>query len=384
MIEFQLHWFLLSLPIAFGLGWLASRFDLRQWQRELRTSPKTYYTGLNYLLNEQQDKAIDAFIEAMQHDPETTELHFALGNLFRRRGEFERAVRVHEHLIARGDLSPADRVRAQYALAQDFTKAGLFDRAEQAHLQLMGTAFETESLRALLALYERSRDWSVAIEMAQKLQGLGVGSYASQLAHYHCEMASELMSHDAHAAQEQLQQAQTDSPQSPRAYVMQGQFWSFHSTPPQPEKSFQFWNELLHIPAAPLGLIAHDVAQVAIKHPVFLRNAEDFLHAAYEIKPGLDILNALASINAEQNIQRLPLHLQHHPSLSAAAAVLQLPSAQLTPAVVTEIQAAVERSSQPLHRYRCAACGFEAQRYFWQCPGCLNWDSYPPQRMDEL
>ena len=90
--------------MAFALGWLASRVDLKQWQRELRTSPKTYYTGLNFLLNEQQDKAIDAFIDAMQHDPETTELHFALGNLFRRRGEFERAVRVHEHLIARGDL----------------------------------------------------------------------------------------------------------------------------------------------------------------------------------------------------------------------------------------------------------------------------------------
>ena len=97
-MDFDLQWLLLALPIAFALGWIGSRMDVRQWKREQKNSPKAYYDGLNLLLNEQQDKAIDAFIEAMQSDPDTTELHFALGNLFRRRGEFERAVRVHEHL----------------------------------------------------------------------------------------------------------------------------------------------------------------------------------------------------------------------------------------------------------------------------------------------
>ena len=98
-MDFDLQWLLLGLPLAFALGWLASRLDLRQWRREQRDSPKAYFKGLNLLLNEQQDKAIDAFIEAVQHDPDTSELHFALGNLFRRRGEYERAVRVHQHLL---------------------------------------------------------------------------------------------------------------------------------------------------------------------------------------------------------------------------------------------------------------------------------------------
>ena len=119
-MDFDLSWILLGLPLAFGLGWLASRMDLRQVRQDNRQAPKAYFKGLNFLLNEQQDKAIDAFIEAIQNDPETADLHFALGNLFRRRGEYHRAVRVHEHLLSRADLSKEDRERAQHGLAQDF------------------------------------------------------------------------------------------------------------------------------------------------------------------------------------------------------------------------------------------------------------------------
>ncbi|HLL18499.1 MAG TPA: lipopolysaccharide assembly protein LapB, partial [Rubrivivax sp.] len=127
MDPLPLQWLLIGLPVAFALGWMASRFDLRQLRREREDAPRAYFKGLNLLLNEQQDKAIDAFIEAVQSDPDTTELHFALGNLFRRRGEFERAVRVHEHLLGRADLKASDRARAQLALAHDYMKAGLFD-----------------------------------------------------------------------------------------------------------------------------------------------------------------------------------------------------------------------------------------------------------------
>ena len=115
-MEFDLIWLLLALPIAFALGWVASRMDLRQLRMENRQAPKAYFKGLNFLLNEQQDQAIDAFIEAVQNDPDTSELHFALGNLFRRRGEYERAVRVQQHLLSRGDLNQTDHQRAQLSL----------------------------------------------------------------------------------------------------------------------------------------------------------------------------------------------------------------------------------------------------------------------------
>ncbi|MBJ7469517.1 MAG: lipopolysaccharide assembly protein LapB, partial [Rhodoferax sp.] len=154
-MEFDLNWVLMGLPIAFVMGWLASRFDLRQMRLENRQAPKAYFKGLNFLLNEQQDQAIDAFIEAVQNDPDTSELHFALGNLFRRRGEYERAVRVHQHLLSRGDISADDRHRAQHGLALDYLKAGLLDRAETALLALEGTRFEAQARLALLANYER-------------------------------------------------------------------------------------------------------------------------------------------------------------------------------------------------------------------------------------
>ncbi|MFZ8955003.1 MAG: lipopolysaccharide assembly protein LapB, partial [Burkholderiaceae bacterium] len=119
-LVFDITTLLWLLPLVFALGWIASRVDIRQWRRSEQQAPKAYFRGLNFLLNEQQDQAIDSFIEAVQHDPETSELHFALGNLFRRRGEYDRAVRVHEHLLARSDLSNADRQRAQHGLAMDF------------------------------------------------------------------------------------------------------------------------------------------------------------------------------------------------------------------------------------------------------------------------
>ncbi len=179
-MDFDLSWVLLGLPVAFILGWAASRFDLRQLRMENRQAPKAYFKGLNFLLNEQQDQAIDAFIEAVQNDPDTSELHFALGNLFRRRGEYERAVRVHEHLLSRGDLNRADRERAQHALALDFLKAGLLDRAEEALRKLEGTHFETQSSLALLAIFERSRDWQQAARIAQRLEDAGQGSFSTR------------------------------------------------------------------------------------------------------------------------------------------------------------------------------------------------------------
>jgi hypothetical protein len=177
-MEFNLTWILLGLPAAFVLGWLASRWDLRQVRADNRQAPKAYFKGLNFLLNEQQDKAIDAFIEAVQNDPDTTELHFALGNLFRRRGEYNRAVRVHEHLLSRADLTRPDRDRAQHALAQDFLKAGLLDRAEEALNRLEGTQYEGEARLALLAIYERSRDWAQAAAIVRKMQAAGQGTSA--------------------------------------------------------------------------------------------------------------------------------------------------------------------------------------------------------------
>lgn len=381
-MEFNLQWLLLALPIAFALGWAGARIDLRQWRREQRSSPKAFFTGLNLLLNEQQDKAIDAFIEAVQADPDTTELHFALGNLFRRRGEFERAVRVHEHLMQRGDLSAADRDRAQYGLAQDFMKAGLVDRAEQAYRALEGTPFDTEARLALLQLHERSHDWRAAADDAVKLEKAGTGSFASRIAHHWCELALEADERgQGDEAQAALARARDIAPASPRPWIQAGQRFARAGLHTQALAS---WNELRVRHPVAFSLVARDHAASA-QAAGRADEALGALQALYAQHPSTDLLQAIVALEADpaRARQRHAQHLTQHPNLSAVVAVLR-DTVPLSDATQATLVATVEHAAQPLQRYRCAACGFEAQRHFWQCPACLSWDSYPPLRVEDL
>ena len=383
-MDFDLQWLLLGLPLTFALGWLASRFDLRQWRREQKDSPKAYYKGLNLLLNEQQDKAIDAFIEAVQQDPDTSDLHFALGNLFRRRGEYERAVRVHEHLLHRADLPRTERDRAQHALAQDFMKAGLFDRAEVAYKALDGTAFDTEARLALLTLHERSRDWRAAAEVAQKLEQRGTGSFASRISHYWCEIALEADArHQTDEADAALKRAREAAPQAARPLVLAGQRAVRRA---DHAEVLALWGVLLVAHPAAFNLVAREYAQSAVasgEGPAALVRLQEL----YQRAPTLDLLEAIALLDPDpaRQRERLLAHLREHPSLSAAQGLLgQHADGAFSEPETKALRDAVGRAAQPLRRYRCAACGFEAQHYFWQCPGCSSWDSYPPQRLEDL
>jgi lipopolysaccharide biosynthesis regulator YciM len=392
-MDIEPAWFLIGLPVAFALGWLASRLDLRQLRRERDDSPRTYFKGLNLLLNEQQDQAIDAFIEAVQNDPDTTDLHFALGSLFRRRGEVDRAVRVHEHLAGRGDLSPAVRTRAQRALAQDFMKAGLFDRAEAAWTALVGSSYDAEAQLALLSLYERSRGWEQAAQVARRLEGSGQGSFASRIAHYECERAEEL---DAagrpDGAAAALARAQAAAPTSPRPWVLAGQRLQRQG---DAAGALRAWDTLRAHHGTAFLLVAGDYAACA-RATGTVDAAREVLLQALAAQPAVELLQALETLDAgrpaAERVPRIVAHLRAHPTLSAAQLLLPFATAPaaaddpLPTALDAEARAAlseaVARAARPLQRYRCAGCGFEAQRHFWQCPGCLAWDSYPPQRND--
>jgi lipopolysaccharide assembly protein B len=387
-VNLDLQWLLIGLPVVFALGWIAARFDLRQLKRERSDNPRAYFKGLNLLLNEQQDKAIDAFIEAVQNDPDTAELHFALGNLFRRRGEFERAVRVHQHLLQRGDLKAGDHHRAQHALAQDFMKAGLFDRAESAYRALEGTAFDREARLALLSLYERSREWSRAATVAVELEKSGAGSFAARVAHYECEQAQEADAQgrgdDAQAA---LDRARAAAPQAARPLLMAGRRCLSADAPGQ---AVQAWDGLRREHPGPFLLVAVDYARAAVSANQAAA-ARDVLLAMLARQPAVELLQALqvldggpAGQDADAVTDRLRQHLAAHPSLTAADMLLAQPPATWGDDGLAALRNAVSRAAKPLQRYRCAACGFEAQHYHWQCPGCLSWDSYPTQRIDAL
>ena len=383
-MDFDLNWILLGLPLAFGLGWLASRLDLRQLRLESRQTPKAYFKGLNHLLNEQQDQAIDAFIEAVQHDPDTSELHFALGNLFRRRGEYERAVRVHQHLLSRGDLAQSDRDRAQHALALDYLKAGLLDRAEDALNQLEGTAFESQAHLALLSIYERSRDWEKASRIASKLNDTEQGSFVGRLAHYLCEQADAL-SPATHAREIEalLTQAARVAPHAARARIALARLYEATE---RPQLAYDTLTQLAQDTPTAFPLLAAPLAALASS----LQRSHDALQRlelAYDKSASLDVLEAIVQLHLQrgEDVSQhwYAKHLQREPSLVAATQWMArepLTHSELKPLV----QRALERAAKPLQRYRCAACGFEASQHFWQCPGCQAWDSYPPRRVEEL
>jgi lipopolysaccharide assembly protein B len=385
-MDFDLTLILMGLPVAFVLGWLASRFDLRQLRLENRQAPKAYFKGLNFLLNEQQDQAIDAFIEAVQNDPDTSELHFALGNLFRRRGEYERAVRVHEHLLSRGDLSEDDRHRSQHALALDYLKAGLLDRAEDALLKLEGTRFEAQARLALLANYERSRDWPQAAEVAKRLESAGQGSFRGRLAHYLCEQsAAQYAAGHSDDALALLQQAIATAPESarPRMDLAQVQLKSGNL-----DQGFRTLASAMEAAPAAIGLIAPHLVKCA-QQPAEISEAKRLLHAAYALNHSLDVLDSIVALEtngseSESSVREwYARHLEKEPSLVAAAKWIAGEKLEHE-AFHPHVQRALDHAVKPLTRYRCAACGFEAKQHFWQCPGCQAWDSYPARRVEEL
>lgn len=385
-MELDLGWLLIGVPVVFALGWMASRLDLRQLRRQRADSPRAYYKGLNLLLNEQADKAIDAFIEAVQDDPDTTELHFALGNLFRRRGEFERAVRVHEHLLQRADLKAVDRHRAQRALAQDFMQAGLFDRAEQAWAQLLGSTHDAQARLALLTLAERSRDWPRALELARALEAAGDAGFASRIAHYECELGEAADAQGrADEAAAAVQRARSAAPHSPRPLLLAGQRAARQG---RHAEALQAWDELRAAHPAAFLLVAEDYAAAALA--AGQRDAAwATLAAQLQQQPAVELVLALDRLEGvagthDGRLARRQAQLQRQPTLSSSLLVLEEPHSGWPAELQPALRDAVARAARPLQRYRCASCAFEAQHHFWQCPGCLNWDSYPPQRIDAL
>jgi len=404
-VDFE-PWWLIFVPVLFALGWLAARFDFRQMLRETRTLPDSYFRGLNFLLNEQPDRAIDAFVEVAKLDPETTELHFALGSLFRRRGEMERAIRVHQSLLARSDLPQAEREHAQHELAQDFLKAGMLDRAETTFEALKDTRYALPALRSLIRIYESEHDWPRAIEAVKTLHGL-VDEPVPQIVHYYCEEAQTALSakppaieaaHTAldaadHAAELAAKSGGTSKASKVRTAMLRARLAAATDDPK---------TERLHLESvlneAPdfAGLVAETLLNNYRQAGQPAQGLE-VLHKQYERHASLDLFNVVfRELRVQQGSATAWAFarnaLRHHPSLLGLDRLLEaeLASAKdgtedgpVPGADLSLLRSLIHKHTQRLDRYACRSCGFQARRFYWQCPGCNAWETYAPRRLEE-
>uniref|UniRef100_UPI003340AC30 lipopolysaccharide assembly protein LapB n=1 Tax=Castellaniella defragrans TaxID=75697 RepID=UPI003340AC30 len=360
--------------------------------------------GLNFLLNEQPDRAIDAFVEVAKLDSETTELHFALGSLFRRRGEMERAIRVHQSLLARQDLPMPDRENAQFELAQDFLKAGMLDRAEQGFQAVMHMRHALEAVRALIRIYESEHDWPRAIEAVRHLHKL-VDEPVPQLVHYQCELASGMLAartpdldgaaQALEAADNAMRKTGTSTAAETRVRMLRAQ-WAAASGDTEGQRAYL--RDVLAEAPDYAGLVAEPLLACYEALGRFDEGL-DLLHAHYLRVPTLDLFNVVfRALRARRG--SLPAWafareaLRAHPSLLGLDRLLEVELAHAKDGAAAEqmipgadlglLRAMIHKHTQRLDRYACSHCGFEAQRFYWQCPGCNTWESYAPRRLEEL
>ena len=394
MIQIATSW-LLILPILFGLGWLASRWDLRlenrMDERERMLQQRSTFKGLSLLLNEQPDQAIETLVKIAQLDPETIELHFSLGNLFRRRGETERAIRVHQHLANRDDLKPRDRDHAAYELGRDFLRAGLLDRAEASLNRVGDGKYAAPAKESLLEMYQVERDWKKAVIAAAELEGLQGKSHQIEIAQFHCELAQEaLRRKDLVDAEQSIERALQAVPNHARALILRGDYLVASERPAQ---AIVIW-----------GLVAD-------AHPAYMHLLADRWMTAHatldKADAGLERLCELLKTQASGELldivqkhviqmrgpQAAELMLvdvmQHSPSLSALSKLaetrLVLAESNGSPEKISEIKSILsllKQRTNSLARYTCGNCGFRARRFYWQCPGCNHWEAYSPRRSE--
>jgi lipopolysaccharide biosynthesis regulator YciM len=384
-MEFE-PWMLLVFPLFFGMGWWAARLDIKNLLSESTALPESYFQGLNFLLNEQQDKAIDAFIEVVKIDPHTVELHFALGSLFRRRGEVDRALRMHHNLVDRADLDDDKRRQAIFELAQDYLKAGIFDRAESLFSELKETSYAKPALEFLLELFQKEHDWLKAIGIAQTLSQVSEQTYSKLIAFFYCELAVEEVNNKV-KARNYLLLAREICPVCVLATILLGDMVNTEGNTLQ---AIEIWRGIETQDAHYLSLVAN---RLLTAYSLLNREAEGILLLReYLVKyHSIDLLyvifdGMLKYESASSAYQLVRDELERNPTLLGLdklleARLLEMPMNRR--ADVEMVKNLIHKRTRNLVMYHCCNCGFKAKIFYWHCPACQAWDSYAPRRDEE-
>jgi len=388
-----------ALFVAAAAGWLVAQFRLRdrtprapppppsaertnglRSQEPPRRLNEDYLKGLGFLLNEEPDKALEVFLRMVDVDNETVETHFALGSLYRRRGEVERAIRIHENIMARPSLSDEHRLEAMFALAEDYFRAGLFDRAEVSFRQLaQSDARRVPALRYLLRIYEQQRDWDHAIAVHKELTALASPEQPTAIAHYHCELAEQARERgDLDAAREYLHRAREVQKNFPRGALIRADIALDMNEPELAATLFQRFVELhprllaLALPRVLRAVRGADAGDLEQRFNAWIRPEP-------AARAELAYAAIVAGLEQEPFVRDcLPDMLREDPSLGEIVRSIAGDPGQLTPQQRTDLAMSLARILRRTQRYRCVDCGFASASHFWQCPGCRGWDAFAP------
>ncbi|MBK1640641.1 lipopolysaccharide assembly protein LapB [Chromatium okenii] len=375
----------LLLPVAAASGWWLSRRELRATFERVGPAHPDFLRGLNYLLEEQPDKAIDLFLKLTEVDQDTVETHLALGNLFRRRGEVDRAIRIHQNLVARTHLSTELRGYALFELGQDYMCAGLLDRAEVLFQELVDCGLQRQrALLALRDLYQCERDWRRCLAVAEQIKPVQEPPLAVEIAHYHCELAEEAQRNaDPVTARRELALALRVDPNCVRAAMLEGRAALADGQPQRAvtvllrvaERGATYVAEILPELIEALQHLERDdvlplLEALAQRHPSppLLRSLAEVVAAARGETAALDVMTAYLTHHADLSVLERMLALQIAQEGIAAPLRQRL---QVTLAVTRTILA-----RQPV--YQCEHCGFQARTLHWQCPSCKRWGTVVP------
>ncbi len=375
----------LLLPVAAFSGWvLGRRRSERKSGARVSELSTSYFRGLNYLLNEQQDKAIEVFLKLAEINRDTVETHLALGNLFRRRGEVDRAIRVHQNLIARPTLSQDEKTVALLELGEDYMRAGLLDRAETLFTDLVAMdALVPSALRHLIAIYQHERDWDKAIEHAQRLERASGESQAAIIAQFHCELADQARAQGARDdARRHVADAFAVEPECVRASMILGHVEAASGDLDAAIRAFERVADLDidYVPEILSPLL--DCYARAQR----MQRAEEFLQditARYQgVSPVLALAKLYATTRGESAaVEFLDRMLRQRPSVRALMALIDVNLHTASDEARENFLTLRDLTRQLVEgkaMYRCNRCGFGAKAHHWQCPSCKSWGSVRP------
>jgi len=375
----------LLLPLAALSGWWAARRSMKAAASEgqKRIHPE-YFKGLNFVLNEQPDKAIEVFIRMLEVDSETVETHLALGNLFRRRGEVDRAIRIHQNLIARPTLDREQRAMALLELGMDYMRSGLLDRAEGLFKELVETGSHSiQAYSELLEIYQQEKEWDNAISIARKLELVSGKSLGPVIAQFYCEKAyNDLSQGDIKQARDCIRRALNIDGECVRASMIEAEIAMDEGRLKQALKAYKRVEvqDPEYIPEVIYPLLeCYRKLDKVDEFMEFLRNIVD-KHGG--ITPLLMLSGLIEEKQSEEEaIKYISAELRKRPTVKGVDRMIEYALSRAEGEARESLTMIKDLTSKLLEKhamYKCVRCGFDAKSLHWQCPGCKNWNSVKP------